>query len=118
MIKELLSKTQIKRQLFWTNGCYRHAMLERYGHLLNNKEKKLNIEDLRHLLISKHKVGEFSPKVHDSYMKRVLAMDSEKLSLIVHAFQTGQQYRKQETIDAIMTELFERSANPETKEKA
>ena len=112
----MLSERQVKSQIFWTNGCYRHAILEHYGWSLSKKEKRLKGRELRFAVLAKTKKTELDHEVHLIYMRNVLAMTSERLAIIVIAFQTGQQYRKQETIDAIMTELFERSANSETKE--
>jgi hypothetical protein len=111
-----LSKAQIKRQLFWTNGCFRAAILEHYDGYLSKAERRYTHQELYYLIKNDWR-EEIDLEVHLIYMKKVLALDSTKLSLIVEAFQNGQQYRKQETIDAIMTELFERSADPETKEK-
>jgi hypothetical protein len=109
-----LTSRQVKRQLFWTTGCYRAALLEHYYGLLSEKEKKLNCQRLRRRIMEYD--DEIDPEVHHLYIKKVLAMSTERLDLIVKAFQTGQQYRKQDTIDAIMTELFERAVSPETKE--
>jgi hypothetical protein len=113
----MLSERQVKSQIFWTNGCYRHALLEHYGWSLSKKEKRLKVREMRCAILEKTKKVELDSEVHTIYMRNVLAMTSERLAIIVYAFQTGQQYRKQETIDAIMTELFERSANSETKEE-
>jgi hypothetical protein len=111
-----LHDKQIKKQLFWTNGCFRAALLEHYDHYLSQKEKRFNSRELQTLIKLDWKEN-IDPEVHALYMKRVLALSSKKLSLIVNAFQSEQQYRKQETIDAILTELFERSANSETRDE-
>jgi hypothetical protein len=111
-----LSRTQIKKQLFWTNGCFRAAIIEFYGEFLSKEEKRYTSYQLQQLII-RNWDAKIDPAVHVIYMKKLLAMSSEKLNLILQAYQVGSQWRKQETIDAIMTELFERSADPETRSK-
>jgi hypothetical protein len=110
----VLTDRQIKKQMFWTNGCYRAALLEHYDFYLSKKQKRFNIQELKEQLTKVDKPVN-SPEINALYMKRVLALDPKKLSIIVEAFHNGRQFRKQETIDAIMTELFERSAKPETR---
>lgn len=114
---EKLPERQIKKQLFWTNGCYRAALMEFYDARLTKKEKRMNLHQLKER-ITKGWNEKMPAEVHTIYIRRLLSLPSNKLSIILLAFQTGQQYRKQETVDAIMTELFERSANPESKENA
>jgi hypothetical protein len=112
-----LSKAQVKKQLFWTNGCYRAALLEYFDLKLTKKQKTYNCLDLKALIREKFGFDskDMPPEVHTSYMKRVLALSDKKLSLILRAFQEGKQYRSQTTIDAIMTELFERASRNEIK---
>lgn len=107
-----LTDAQIKKQWYWTNGCFRRALLDRYDSVLSNKEKRYNLPQLKELL--KHKeLTVNSPEINELYKKNLLAMQTRKLNLVLQAAEDSN--RKQETIDAIMTELFERSVNSETK---
>jgi hypothetical protein len=112
-----LHPKQVKKQLFWTNGCYRAALLEHYAPRLSKKDKRLNSISLqRH--IKYYWKEEIAPEIRGLYMKNMLALSSKRLNIILQAFQSGQQWRKQETIDAIMTELMERSMENRNEEDA
>ena len=111
----MLTDRQIKKQMFWTNGCFRAALLEHYDFYLGKKQKRYNLVQLKEFIKEKLEKPINSAEINNLYLKRLLTLDSKKLSIILRAFQTGQQYRKQETMDAVMTELFERSVNPETR---
>jgi hypothetical protein len=107
-----LTKSQIKKQWYFTNGCFRKALLDHYGKLLAPIERRLNLRDLKFLL------AQFDwpiniPEINQLYMKNVLSLSTERLNLILEAASICN--RKQTTIDAIMTELFERSMDSETK---
>ena len=111
------TKKLIAQQNEWTSECFKRVLLDVYGKSLSHEEKAMPCNELSiHLRLDLHEEIH-TPETAALYLKYVLALDSEKLSLILEAFQKGKQYRKQETIDAIMTELFERSANSETKRR-
>jgi hypothetical protein len=111
----MLHDKVIKKQLFWTNGCFRATLLEYYDLLLTEKHKRLSLQDLKEYISEDLDKPINTPEINALYLKKVVAMSSKRLSIILEAFQNGQMRRAQETIDAIMTELFERSANPETR---
>jgi hypothetical protein len=101
------------QQLLWTNSCYKKALLDVYKDKLSQKEKKMRTQDIV-MLIRFDWREEIKPEVNDLYRKHICQMSSKRLSAILKFFQEGKQKRAQTTIDAIMTELFERSAKSET----
>jgi hypothetical protein len=111
----LLSRSVLKKQLEWTNCCFRAAILEVYSPYLTQKQKRLHLTSLKTLIELEYPHEPYPPEVHRAYMRHVLAMSTRRLEIVLAAFQQDKQYRKQETIDAIMTELFERSVS-ETKD--
>jgi len=111
-----LPEATIKKQLFWTNGCFRRALLDHFGHRLNEKQKRLSLIPLKLCITETLREKIRTPEVNATYMKYVLQMSTKRLEIIVQANKTGQQFRSGETIDRIMTELMERSMNPEPKE--
>jgi hypothetical protein len=111
-----LPEASVKKQLFWTNGCFRKALLDHFGHRLTDKQKRYNLIELKRHIETKLNEKIRTPEINATYMKYVLQMPTKKLELIIRANKTGQQFRSGETIDRIMTELMERSMDPEPKE--
>ena len=117
------TKKLIKQQMSWTDECFKEALIDVYGRRMSVAEKEQSCEDIKQTILSwNDEVDNIgipirSPEINAMYRKHLCELDSEKLSLILEAFQKNKQYRSQVTIDAIMTELFERSTNPETRGK-
>lgn len=108
----------IKRQFRWTSKCYHKAVLEYYGDVLTDDEKKLP-PDAWPSCVS-YTLGNIdinTPELNNIYLKYVCELHSIKLSLILEAVAKGVQRRAQHTVDVISTELFERAANSETRRK-
>ena len=103
------------KQLAWTDACYRQSLLDLFGHRMSKEEKDFDTKDMRRLVGLDWNENLRTPEINAIYLKHICKLSSEKLSLILEAFQKGKQWRSQVTMDAIMTELFERSANPETR---
>ena len=112
-----ITKKLIKAQLAWTDACFRRALLTHYDEFLSKEEKQLPCNELKRLILLDWREQVRTPEINEIYMKFVLAMSTERLSIIAEVFQAGKQYRSPLTIEAIMTELFERSANPETRKQ-
>lgn len=107
-----LTNNQIKKQWNWTNACFRQALVEHYALKLDYHEKLHNLHHLKKVL-EVRKLPMNSPEINDLYKKNILALPTDKLNLILQAAVASR--RKQETIDAIQTELFERAVNSETR---
>jgi non-homologous end joining protein Ku len=87
--------------------------MEHYALNLNHKEKLHNLSHLKRVL-DVRKLPMNSPEINDRYRKNLLALSTDKLNIIVEAAEASN--RKQETVDAIMTELFERSVSETRKD--
>jgi hypothetical protein len=107
------NKKKHEQQLRWSNDCYRNAVLTHFGHLLNDKEKELSIPRIKQLLMKKLEVERFDfPELNTIYLNNLCQLETDKLELIVEAYNKGKQYRSASTIDVILSELFERVTNP------
>jgi len=58
-----------------------------------------------------------SKSINQRYLDYLKKLPSDQLSLVVEAHKKNKIRRKPLTVHAIMDELFERSANPDSKEK-
>lgn len=112
-----LSQKMIKKQAFWTNDCFRKALLTHFGHLLDETQRSYSLEKLKRVLVDLKKVDIRTPEVNDTYLKLICQMSTSKLSVILQASKEGQMLRAQHTLDVIATELFERAADPESREE-
>ena len=111
----MLTDSQVKKQLFWTNGCFRATLIEYYANDLGKNQKKYNLYNLKLFILENLNKPIDTPEINQLYLSKVLQLDSKRLNIILRATQTGQCRRHQETIDAITTELFERAVS-ETRE--
>ncbi len=111
------TKKLLKEQMGWTDECYKKALIEVYGADMTPAEKEQNVIDMKRMIWADWNEEIRTPEINAIYLRNLCQLESEKLSLILEAFQKGKQHRAQVTMDAIMTELFERSANSETRGK-
>jgi hypothetical protein len=123
LTSEIMAKwTQklITQQLEWTNVCFDRALLDVYGHQLDEREKKLSGTRLKlaiaqknnENLIAAHALNRTvlqSPAVNEAYLHHIRQLPTEQIELIVEAYQKGKQTRSYSTIDVLMSELFERA---------
>ena len=58
-----------------------------------------------------------SPEVNTLYLEKLCKLDTQKLELIIEAYNKGKQYRSASTIDVLLSELFERSINRGKRKK-
>lgn len=112
-----VTKALVKEQLLWTDNCFRKALLDVHGAYLSKKEKRMSVSKLKAIITHDWREAYRTPESNAAYIRHVLKLDSKKLSIILHVCQEGRCNRHPETIEAIMTELFERAANSETREK-
>ena len=112
------TKKLIAQQLAWTDVCYRRALLDHYDHLFTEEERDYDTPEMTLILQEHLKVKHVtSPELNTTYLKYICELETDKLELIVEAYNKGKQYRSASTIDVLLSELFERSANPETRSK-
>lgn len=110
------TKKLLKEQMTWTNGCFLQALREVYAPYLTRREKRLDLNGLTALIRFDWREEIHTPETNAAYLKNLCKLSDRKLNLILEANQKGKQRRNQTTIDAIMTELFERSV-PETRKR-
>lgn len=112
------NKKNIEQQLRWSNDCYRSAILTYFGHLLTKKEKELSIPRIKHILLDKLEVERFDfPELNTIYLNNLRQLETEKLELIIDAYNKGKQYRSASTIDVLLSELFERATTSPIRRK-
>lgn len=112
-----IGKDLAKLQFEWTETCYKQALLEHYGHIFNKEwMKKLECRQLVEYLVDRVGRKYNTPEVHNTYIRYIKLLSTDKLNIIVEAYKQGKQHRAPDTIEQISTELFERAANTETKE--
>ena len=58
-----------------------------------------------------------SESINAKYTEELRKLTTEQLNLILEVHHKGKQFRHGSTIETIMTELFERATNPETRDK-
>ena len=105
-----------------TSRCYTRALKEEYPSVF----KKVTIKDLntpdfdremREILLNKN-LPTRSHAIHEKYLKYIKKeLTDTELSLVIDAAKQEAIKRDGTTIHACIDELFERSANSETKEK-
>jgi hypothetical protein len=110
------SKKLIRQQMSWTNKCFRKALLDIYGDELTNEEKNLDLMDLKVILMRQGKEVH-SQYINEIYLGYLCELKTDQIELIIDAYTKGKQYRSAATIDVLMSELLERSANPESRKK-
>jgi hypothetical protein len=110
------TKKLIAKQLAWTDECFLAALHERYWNVLSEAEREMELLDLKRLIELDWREEVRTPEINDIYIRNLIKLETEKLELIVEAYQKGKQYRSGATIERIMTELLERAVNSETKE--
>lgn len=108
------SKKLIREQMSWTNKCFHKALLDVYGEELTNEEKSLDLVDLKVILKQKKK-DVWSQHVNEIYLNYIRQLKTDQIELIIDAYTKGKQYRSAGTIDVLMSELLERSADSETR---
>jgi len=112
------TKKLIAKQLRWSDVCYRKAILSHYGYLLNDEQKKLPLRELKAIICD---VGDIdmrlmsTPEVTAIYLKNLCRLSTDKIELIVEAYNKGKQFRSPSTIDVLLSELFERATNPQRR---
>lgn len=107
------TKKRIAEQLAWSDACYREALLHHYDYLLSKEDRALSIRQIKRVLKEKLETEQITaPEVNTDYLNNLRQLDTEKLELIVEAYNKGKQYRSANTIDVLLSELFERATNP------
>lgn len=110
------SKKRIREQFSWTNRCFLKALLDVYGDILSNEEKRGTTVDVSRAVLGKGKEIHCQ-QTSEAYLLHLRKLKTEQIELIIDASAKGKQHRNPLTIDVLMTELFERSANSETRKK-
>ena|ERR1035437_10303319 len=99
-----------------TDECYKRALCKVHRPFLTKKQiKRDHLNGIRNRLINV--VVMHNEKVSALYLKYILELPVNQLSTIVALHKEGVTVRHENTIAAIMTELFERAANSETRGK-
>jgi hypothetical protein len=99
-----------------TNECFKQALLQVYPDVLNLPEhQRMNDTDLKVRLVEAGLPFK-SKDINDAYVAELKLLSSEQISLIIEADTKKKIHRSPITIHALMDELFERAANPETKD--
>lgn len=109
------TKKLIAKQIEWTDNAFRDALHELYGKYLSEAEKEMDLLDLKRLIELDWREEVRTPESNALYIRNLKRLPTEQIELIIEAFQKGKQYRSGATIEHLMTELFERSAIPETR---
>lgn len=105
-----------------TSRCYTRALKEEYPDLFDRiTEKELDRPDFDKSMRAELLAADLptrGPEIHEKYLKylKTLLTDAE-LSLIIEAHKKDKIKRDGTTIHACIDELFERSANSETRDK-
>lgn len=110
------SKKRIREQFSWTNKCFYKALLDVYGDILSNEEKKGTTVDVSRVILGKGKEIHCQ-QTSEAYLSHLRKLTTEKIELIIDANVKGKQHRNPLTIDVLMSELLERSAISETRKK-
>jgi hypothetical protein len=111
-----------KKSIRDTNACYKRAFVEVHrAYFTRSQIKRLSLKQLKTKFRFDWAPGEApdpKPKeVNELYLKYLLELTTKQLNTVVDLHNKGVMTRAEVTIAAIMTELFERSVNSETKEK-
>jgi hypothetical protein len=108
------SKKLLREQMSWTSRCFRRALLDVYGETLTDEEKNLDLLDLKVIIVRKGNEI-WTQQTNEIYLGYLRELKTDQIELIIDAYTKGKQYRSPLTIDVLMSELLERSANPETR---
>ena len=105
----------IKKQLAWTDVCFKQALLDVFGDQLSDEEKLLKGVQLKQLIADKddanYIVDGWPPSVNEAYLVHMRKLTTDQIELILEAYNKGKQWRSPLTIDVLTTELFERATN-------
>lgn len=111
-----MTKGDMDKVWKWTNEAYKQALLEEYpafwNKFRNDWLSRASANDLK----SEADYGGLeirSPSINNKYMSKILKFNSDQLSLIIEADKHCATKRHSTTIEAILTELMERSMHGE-----
>jgi len=105
-----LSKKRIEAIWAATNMCYNKALREEYPTLLSNFSDDTDTLELK-IVVSQNSLPMRSESINNRYLAHLRELDSDMLALVVEADKQKAIRRSPVTIDAILNELLERSAN-------
>jgi hypothetical protein len=111
------TKKRIEEQLEWTADCYKQGLIDIYGEHMSEAEKEQSCADICRMIQLDWREEIHTPETSVLYLKYMRQLSTKKLELILDAYKRGKQWRNATTMDVIMSELFERSVNPETRGK-
>ena len=99
-----------------TNRCYKETLAEEYPVVF--KDIDLDYHDDRAMKIEL--LGRGLPwkgeSIDNKYWDKIIKLPTKQLELILEAHKKGKILRAQATVEAILGELLNRTAPPETKE--
>jgi len=116
-----MTKKLLKEIWSWTTKCYHETLFEIYPTELKDYIDSYNVNSIDSemiaLVLHQHNIyPRRNPLVNSLYLEKVKKLDSTKLSLIIESNKKGKISRSPTTIDALMTELFERSVHLEKED--
>ncbi|CAM6003919.1 unnamed protein product [Sphagnum balticum] len=111
------TKKLIAQQMEWTNECFKKSLIDVYGEHMSEAEKEQDCQDICGMIKLDWREEVQTPETNQLYLKYLCNLDTNKLSLILEAYKLGKQFRNATTMDVIMSELLERSVNPETRHR-
>ena len=99
-----------------TNKCYKETLAEEYPLIF----KDLDLDSLDDKDMKSHLLGNGLPwkgeSIDNKYWDKIIKLPTKQLELILEAHKKGKILRAQATVEAILGELLNRTAPPETKE--
>jgi hypothetical protein len=108
-MKTSWSKTLKKKQMAWTNQCYKAAVLEVMGDKIPEHTKKLSAQALNEFIYRELGLHRAPPEVNELYLANIRKLSTSRIELIIEAYEKKIQWRSAATIDVLMSELLERS---------
>jgi len=109
-----MTKKLIRQIWSWTNECYKQCLIELHPQIFTAQDYEKDEFELKSILVDKG-LPYKSKEINDLYLIKLKTLTSDQINLIVEADNKKKINRSPVTIHALMDELFERSADPETR---
>jgi len=107
------TKKLVKKQFMWTNHCYKLALLDFYGDKIPKERHNDSANNLQKFIVFDlgFSTRRDNDKITELYYSHIKKLSTEKIILIIEAYNLGKQGRSPLTIDVLTTELLERTIN-------
>jgi hypothetical protein len=118
-----LTQSLIKKQFEWTSKCFKQAVLTAYKDVLPKSASRWGLNQIKKYIMYRE-VSEvngtwygYERDVNEFYLTNIVKLDTEKIEIIIDAYNKGKQHRSPLTIEVLTSELLDRALRSETRRR-